>query len=107
MDAWGSNDAWSTPDPAPVPPKQAVSAVPTQTYKAPATTSISDDFGGWGSNDGVGKTATMTEDDDFGGWSSAEPVAAPAAPARASAQGGQSHAPAQGNSDDLFGNVWG
>ncbi|KAL1306106.1 hypothetical protein AAFC00_004223 [Neodothiora populina] len=120
MDAWGSNDAWGTPDPAPAPapaaaaaaaaPKPSFSAAPvTSTYKAPATTSLSDDFGGWGSNDGITSSssttaaapkATVADDDDFGGWSSAEPVSAPSG-------GAQSQKPFSGNSDDLFGNVWG
>ena len=118
VDVWGSNDAWSAPDPSPAPapisarstpaPAPVAKApTPKPTYKAPATTSMSDDFGGWGSNDGVGSStsgfggesnkAAVADDDDFGGWSSAEPVAAPA-----KSQAGQ-----QGNADDLFGNVWG
>lgn len=70
---------------------------------------MSDDFGGWGSNDGIASTGSTTtnaavvaDDDDFGGWSSAAP-ATPAAPSNAQAQGGKGF----GGSDDLFGNVWG
>ncbi|KAG9570033.1 ArfGap-domain-containing protein, partial [Aureobasidium melanogenum] len=101
MDAWGSNNAWSTPEPAaPAPPTTSYKA-PTSTttsYKAPAMTSVSndDDFGGWGSNEGTSSSKpTVSQDDDFGGWSSA-----PAPTASTS----NSKAPA---SDDLFGNVWG
>lgn len=69
--------------------------------------SLNDDFGGWGSNDGISSStpakpaaaaATVADDDDFGGWSSAEPVSAPSAAAPAAASSG---------GDDLFGNVWG
>ncbi|KAI4764922.1 ArfGap-domain-containing protein [Aureobasidium sp. EXF-3400] len=101
MDAWGSNNAWSTPEPAaPAPPTTSYKA-PTSTttsYKAPAMTSVSndDDFGGWGSNEGTSSSKpTVSQDDDFGGWSSA-----PAPTASTS----NNKAPA---SDDLFGNVWG
>jgi stromal membrane-associated protein len=77
----------------------------TNTYKAPAMTSVSndDDFGGWGSNEGTTASASgkpnVSQDDDFGGWSSAP---APTTPAATSASGNK--APA---ADDLFGNVWG
>lgn len=68
--------------------------------------SLNDDFGGWGSNDGISSNtpakpaaaSTVADDDDFGGWSSAEPVSAPSAAAPAAASSG---------GDDLFGNVWG
>ncbi|KAI5241885.1 ArfGap-domain-containing protein [Aureobasidium subglaciale] len=95
MDAWGSSNAWSTPEqatPAPAP------APPTTSYKAPATTSVSndDDFGGWGSNEGTTSSKpSVSQDDDFGGWSSAP------APATTTSS---NKAPA---ADDLFGNVWG
>lgn len=90
MDAWGSNNAWSTPEPA-------VPAPPTTSYKASATTSVSndDDFGGWGSNEGTSSKPSVAQDDEFGGWSSA-----PAPTASTS----NNKAPA---ADDLFGNVWG
>ncbi|THW69854.1 ArfGap-domain-containing protein [Aureobasidium pullulans] len=90
MDAWGSNNAWSTPEPA-------APAPPTTSYKAPATTSVSndDDFGGWGSNEGTSSKPSVAQDDEFGGWSSA-----PAPTASTS----NNKAPA---ADDLFGNVWG
>jgi stromal membrane-associated protein len=103
MDAWGSNNAWSTPEPAaPAPPTTSYKApaATTNTYKAPAMTSVSndDDFGGWGSNEGTSSSKpTVSQDDDFGGWSSA-PAPAPAASTS------NNKGPA---SDDLFGNVWG
>jgi len=97
MDAWGSTNAWGAPDPAPA-PAPAPSA-PTSTYKAPATTSVSnndDEFGGWGSNEGTSSTSkpAVSQDDEFGGWSSAP------APTTTSKAAGST-------SDDLFGNVWG
>lgn len=103
MDAWGSNNAWSTPEAAaPAPPATSYKApaASTNTYKAPAMTSVSndDDFGGWGSNEGTSSSKpTVSQDDDFGGWSSAP---APAPAASTSNNKGPS-------SDDLFGNVWG
>lgn len=114
MDAWGSNDAWGSSDPTPAPAqtKPAAPAV-TSTYKAPPTTSLSDDFGGWGSNDGLSSSTsnkpTVADDDDFGGWSSAEPVVATSTGlARAPASSSSAPKPATGGgSDDLFGNVWG
>jgi len=107
MDAWGSNDAWGTPDPEPIKAAPAQTAASTTSYKTPATTSMSDDFGGWGSNTGSTSTQqpTVTQDDDFGGWSSAAPVtpgAAPPQPAPASNNQGK----AFGGGDDLFANVW-
>jgi stromal membrane-associated protein len=105
MDAWGSNNAWSTPESAaPAPPTTSYKApvASTNAYKAPAMTSVSndDDFGGWGSNEGTTSSSskpTVSQDDDFGGWSSAP---APTTPAATSGN----KAPA---ADDLFGNVWG
>jgi stromal membrane-associated protein len=105
MDAWGSNNAWSTPESAaPAPPTTSYKApvASTNAYKAPAMTSVSndDDFGGWGSNEGTNSSSSkpaVSQDDDFGGWSSAP---APTTPATTSGN----KAPA---ADDLFGNVWG
>ena len=116
MDAWGSNDAWSTPDPEPAKPAPAPAPIqtissPTSTYKAPATTSMSamsDDFGGWGSNTGSSappQQPTVTQDDDFGGWSSAEPVSAPTQNAQTTSSG-NAQPKSFGGGDDLFGNVW-
>ncbi|KAK4990018.1 ARF GAP with effector function(s) [Elasticomyces elasticus] len=97
MDAWGSNDAWSTPDPAPAPMQAS-----TSTIKAPPTVlaTTSADFGGWSA--GTASVAkpnepTITQDDDFGGWSHASPV-----PATTQASGSKGF----GGSDDLFSNVW-
>jgi stromal membrane-associated protein len=115
MDAWGSSNAWSTPESAaPAPPPttsyKAPVAANTNTYKAPAMTSVSndDDFGGWGSNEGTTATSSsskpsvsqVSQDDDFGGWSSAPAPTTPAATTTASGNKGPA-------SDDLFGNVWG
>ncbi|KAF4554338.1 putative ADP-ribosylation factor GTPase-activating protein 1 [Elsinoe fawcettii] len=106
-DPWGSDNAWNTPDPEP--PKAAPSkqTPPMSTPKAPATVSLSDDFGGWGSNDTAPAKATVTQDDDFGGWSSASPVAthtSQPAPAATSS----SNAPPKPFTSDagLFDNVW-
>jgi stromal membrane-associated protein len=109
-DAWGTNDAWSTPDPTP-----AKVASPTQPPPPQASTN---DFG-WGSSgsgslasqsivpggsSGFSTTTTapkVSADDDFGGWSSA----APATPATGTTSGAK---PATGfaASEDLFSNVW-
>ncbi|EMC99712.1 hypothetical protein BAUCODRAFT_63045 [Baudoinia panamericana UAMH 10762] len=92
MDAWGSNDAWATPDPAPAP---APAPAPTQTLTSmppPQTQST---------NLNAFKPApaqTVQQDEEFGGWSHASPVASTTGPK----QGGLG-----GNADDLFGNVWG
>ncbi|KAJ9619941.1 ARF GAP with effector function(s) [Taxawa tesnikishii (nom. ined.)] len=119
MDAWGSNDAWSTPDPAPAP--APAPAAQTSTYKAPAGTSLTSDFGGWGSNTTV--TSPKPAGDDLGGWGSAAPASAAATSKPTVAEeddfGGWSSAaspgvtgkPATGGgfgaSDDPFGNPWG
>jgi len=108
MDAWGSNDAWGTPDPEPVKAAPPQTAASTTSYKAPATTSMSDDFGGWGSNTGSTPAAqpTVTQDDDFGGWSSAAPVTPAAVPSSQPAPASNNQGKAFGGGDDLFANVW-
>ncbi|GAM89878.1 hypothetical protein ANO11243_079180 [Dothideomycetidae sp. 11243] len=110
MDAWGADNAWNTPDPEPPRPAPPQASVTSPAMKAPPTTAMSDDFGGWGSNDSSSKP-TVTQDDDFGGWSSASPIAttAPkAAPTTSAAAAPPNRAPAKpfGGGDDLFGNVW-
>ncbi|KAF2227475.1 hypothetical protein BDZ85DRAFT_189594 [Elsinoe ampelina] len=105
-DPWGSDNAWNTPDPAPpkAAPQQQTPAV--SSTKAPATVSLSDDFGGWGSNDTAPAKPTVTQDDDFGGWSSASPVATQKSP-QVSAPANSSTSAKPFTSDaDLFSNVW-
>ncbi|KAK4634926.1 hypothetical protein CLAFUW4_00515 [Fulvia fulva] len=110
-DVWGSNDAWATPDPAPVaakpaPPQAATSPSTFKSAPAPAMTSVQTPFdSGWGDPEPA-KPAVSTsasgfsvqQDEEFGGWSHASPVATTSGPK----QGGVG-----GNQDDLFGNVWG
>ncbi|KAF2716677.1 ArfGap-domain-containing protein [Polychaeton citri CBS 116435] len=131
MDAWGSNDVWSTPDPAPKPApalataKQTISKISVPLASPPTVTTSKPlgafDTGDWGDAKSAG--------DDMGGWTSAPPAAAvsgssggPGASGASVQQddefGGWSHAspvaatsgPKQGgvggNQDDLFGNVW-
>lgn len=121
VDAWGSNDAWATPDPpsqtaVPQPPPQpstfkpapAVPAPPMQTQQTPVD-------GGWGEMQSptstsafVSKPATTSaggfsvqQDEEFGGWSHASPIAqTPGATKPSGGFGGGS------GGDDLFGNVW-
>ena len=114
-DAWGSNDAWATPDPAPAeaPKPKPVSAA----SKAPSIP-MANDFSAWGGSEPVNKRSSfgggfgsapqappkVTPDEDFGGWSSAAP-ATPAAskppPTQSKPAGG-----GFGGGDDLFSNVW-
>lgn len=105
-DAWGSNDAWATPDP---PSASAKAPEPkSQNISAP-----SNDFS-WGgssaSNGGFGSQAPpkITADEDFGGWSSAAPVSPPLQkPAPQSSNSSKPNGGGFGGSDDLFNNVWG
>ncbi|WPG98311.1 putative Arf GTPase activating protein [Acrodontium crateriforme] len=119
VDAWGSNDAWATPDvPAQTSSSTVKTSTPTQINTSsfsppapkPAAPQISADFsGGWGdptpsSNTTIsGGGATVQQDDDFGGWSHASPAATTPAPAKT----GNAGLSGGGGSDDLFGNVWG
>lgn len=101
-DAWGSNDAWATPDPPAPQPSQAPKPAPAPA-PAPAMSAFDN---GWGDPEPAPKPATSTsgggfsvqQDEEFGGWSHASPVATNSGPK----QGGLG-----GNQDDLFGNVWG
>ena len=115
-DAWGSNDAWATPEPAPAEaPKPK--AAPAPAPKAPSIP-MANDFSAWGGSDlannrssfgdGFGSTPKappkVTPDEDFGGWSSATPVtpAASKPPPVQSKPAGSGF----GGGDDLFSNVW-
>ena len=105
-DAWGSNDAWATPDP------------PSASAKAPEpksqnTSAPSNEFA-WGgssaSNGSFGAQAPpkITADEDFGGWSSAAPVSPQIQkPAPPSSNSSKPNGGGFGGSDDLFNNVWG
>ncbi|TKX24820.1 putative GTPase activating protein [Elsinoe australis] len=107
-DPWGSDNAWNTPEPEQPRPAPSQAAAPAaSTPKAPATVSLSDDFGGWGSNDTAPAKPTVTQDDDFGGWSSASPVATHTSqPAAAPAASPNPPAKPFASDADLFSNVW-
>ncbi|KAI9708630.1 MAG: hypothetical protein M1820_003848 [Bogoriella megaspora] len=102
MDAWGSNEAWGTPDPAPVPAPKVEAQRP-----APVTAPSGADLGGWGA-------ATTTKpaepkisaDEDFGGWSSAPGPTSPGVSNPAAGTGATKPVGGFGGSDDLFSNVW-
>lgn len=113
MDAWGSNDAWATPEPAPVPPQTQTSTL-KPSAPSPAPTKMESPFdSGWGDSEpasaqppiprnasGLVQSAggfSVQQDEEFGGWSHASPVATTSGVK----QGGLG-----GNADDLFGNVW-
>lgn len=107
MDAWGSNDAWATPDPAPapVPPKQTTTSFKPPQPTAPVQTTFDS---GWGDVASPTKPAANTnsgfsvqQDDDFGGWSHASPVATTPGPRAGRGGGGVG-----GGSQDLFDNPW-
>ena len=105
-DPWGSNEAWTTPEPAP-------SATKPPVTKSPPVATPSNDLG-WGdnitSNAGLGSQAPpkITADEDFGGWSSAAPVSPPVSkPPQTQSNGSKPNGGGFGTSDDLFSNVWG
>ncbi|MCJ1348485.1 hypothetical protein MMC31_006717 [Peltigera leucophlebia] len=129
-DAWGSNNAWATPDPS-----ASTKAEPPKTTSFPTIPTGNADLGGWGGSStttsgfsgssGAGgfqaaPTPRVTADEDFGGWNSAAvPTSAPAAaaPPRASTTSAVSKTsepsvplgakpPAFSTSEDLFSNVW-
>lgn len=130
-DAWGSNNAWATPD-----PPTTTKAEPPKLTSFPTIITNNVDLGGWGgsssSTSGFGSSSggggfqaplapRVTLDEDFGGWNSvAAPTIAPAAaplPPRATTASAVSKtsepsvpsgtkAPAFPASEDLFSNVW-
>ncbi|CAF9909834.1 MAG: hypothetical protein ALECFALPRED_006009 [Alectoria fallacina] len=115
-DAWGSSDAWATPEPSTTTtapkPKPAASA---QNSSIPMST----DFSAWGSTPAASNTAfgsdfgsasqpipKVAPDEDFGGWNSAAPVTPAASnppPVKNKPAGGGGFG---GTSEDLFSNVW-
>jgi len=119
MDAWGSSDAWATPEPTnTISAPKAKSVAPVQAPSIP----MSSDFSAWGGtsapsdtqssnpSNGFGRNSHITPkvapDEDFGGWSSAAPAMPtasnpPPAQSKATSGGG-----GLGGSDDLFSNVW-
>ncbi|KAJ5940130.1 hypothetical protein N7516_000298 [Penicillium verrucosum] len=98
LDPWGGN-AWSTPDPAPLPGSAALS--PASMMKVPDTLTPNDVGHGWGAPSAASKPApTVAADEDFGGWASAAPVSNPTSTSTNNKSGGF------GGSDDLFSNVW-
>ncbi|KAL2058787.1 hypothetical protein ABVK25_000078 [Lepraria finkii] len=117
MDAWGSSDAWATPEPTIT--TTAPKPKPAAPVKAPSIP-MSSDFSAWGGtpapsntqssfSNGFGSTSQappkVTPDEDFGGWSSAAPVT----PARINPPPTQSRPSGGGfggGGDDLFSNVW-
>lgn len=127
-DAWGSNDAWSTPEPAAA--AAASAPAPQPKLAAPAkqpSFPISSDFSAWGTPAPASNQATSIDagwgnaaqsapkvapDEDFGDWGSAVPetpasskppttTQTQAKPAAGGFGGGG------GGGDDLFSNVWG
>ncbi|KAF1823382.1 ArfGap-domain-containing protein [Dissoconium aciculare CBS 342.82] len=128
MDAWGSSDAWATPDP-PAAAKPAAPAAPKSSTTALPSSSAAMFETGWGNESSSIPQATHTsastttsntkpsaggfsvqQDEEFGGWSHASPVATPSAGAGTgggNANGSKGFGASGGGSDDLFGNVWG
>ncbi|KAL8738122.1 MAG: hypothetical protein Q9190_008040 [Brigantiaea leucoxantha] len=108
-DAWGSNDAWATPEPS-------TASKPKATIKSPAISSSANDFSAWGnpiSSSGFGSSGTtqgppkIAPDEDFGGWNAAIPE--PSATVSKPPQQQTSSRPPGGGfnaSEDLFSNVW-
>lgn len=136
MDAWGSSDAWATPDPSPAPapakaappPPASISASAYKSSPAAPAPVMNDFDSGWGDPAPAppAKPTVTTPGASGGGWgeSGAPSTSANTSGAGFSVQqdeefGGWSHAspvattpgPKQGGmgggSDDLFGNVWG
>ena len=124
-DAWGSNDAWATPDPPSTTAAPPAEAKITKYPSIPTTngdlvwgvsTSSTSGFGQSGGGGGFFQAAPrVAADEDFGGWNSAAVSAAPAstpAPARMTAAKPtvpSGSKPAVGSfaaSEDLFSNVW-
>lgn len=118
-DAWGSSDAWATPEPSST--TTAPKPQPAATARNPSIP-MSTDFSAWGGTpaasntqssgfgSGFGSTSQPTPkvapDEDFGGWSSAAPVTPAASnppPAQNKPTGGGGFG---GASEDLFSNVW-
>ena len=131
-DAWGSNDAWSTPEPAAAAP--ATTPAPQPKPAAPAkqpSIAMSSDFSAWGGSTPASNQATaldagwgnaaaaaaapsapkVAQDEDFGDWGSAVP-ATPVSSSNPPASQSQAKPAAggfggSGGGDDLFSNVWG
>ncbi|KAL6714575.1 ARF GAP with effector function(s) [Lecanora helva] len=87
MDAWGSSDAWATPEP---PPTTNLSQTKPSGPSNGTSVTMSNDFSAWGGgptsstsqasaiSNGFGNGSQalpkVTPDEDFGGWNSAAPV---------------------------------
>lgn len=119
-DAWGSSDAWATPEPSAT--TTAPKPKPTSAARNPSIP-MSTDFSAWGGTpansntqsstfgSGFGSTSQpvpkVAPDEDFGGWSSAAPVTPatsnPPPVQNKPAGGGGGFG---GTSEDLFSNVW-
>ena len=118
-DAWGSSDAWATPEPS-----ATMTAPKPQPAAPPRNPSIpmSTDFSAWGGTPAASNTQSsafgsdfgstskptpkVAADEDFGGWSSAAPVTPAASnppPVQNKPAGGGAFG---GASEDLFSNVW-
>lgn len=118
-DAWGSSDAWATPEPS-----ATTTAPKPKPAASPRNPSIpmSTDFSAWGGTPATSNTQSpafgsnfasnskptpkVTPDEDFGGWSSAAPVTPAASnppPVQNKPTGGGQFG---GTSEDLFSNVW-
>ncbi|KAK5166918.1 ARF GAP with effector function(s) [Saxophila tyrrhenica] len=110
MDAWGSNDAWATPEPAQQPQPAPFQSSSSSFNKpaAPAAPMQTEFDSGWGDMTSPAPPAANTttsaggfsvqQDEEFGGWSHASPVA--------QTPGAKQGGGFGGGSDDLFGNVW-
>ena len=115
-DAWGSSDAWATPEPSTT--TTAPMPKPAASVRNPSI-SMSTDFSAWGGTPAASKSAfgsglgsasqstpKVAPDEDFGGWNSAAPVTPaasnpPRVPNKPAGGGGFG-----GASEDLFSNVW-
>ncbi|KAJ4322359.1 ARF GAP with effector function(s) [Neodidymelliopsis sp. IMI 364377] len=85
MDAWGSNDVWSSNAPS-----QPAAPVATTSHAQPKSP-------GWGG----------AQDDDFGGWSSAAPTTTTTTTTTTNTTSANKPSGGfGGGSDDLFSNVW-
>ncbi|KAK3708432.1 ARF GAP with effector function(s) [Vermiconidia calcicola] len=121
MDAWGSSDAWATPDPTPQPAAPAAqtnkttsNAFASKATSPPLPPAMQTAFdSGWGDVATPAKPAptstggggfSVQQDEEFGGWSHASPVATKPSGGGGAGLGGSSGGT---GSDDLFGNVWG
>ncbi|GAB7363385.1 hypothetical protein MBLNU230_g3663t1 [Neophaeotheca triangularis] len=113
MDAWGSNDAWSTPDP-PAPSNPSVPKATPASPPKPAAPAMQTPFdaGGWGDAPASSSAGgvSVQQDEEFGAWGHASPIATTSSTSGGNVGGNKSAGTGAGGfagQDDLFGNVWG